>query len=181
MSSSSVHAVFAFEPCRPHFTTCLQAKQEQQRARQGFGGGPPQGFGGGSSPGPPMPTGPAAAPPLPADAIAKAVATAKEAAARIAASRAGASSHEPRWGGAAATSEHANGVSFVPPPDAGVQASHFGAGTPAGQGFAAPSAGGAPKMTPEEARRVAQQAAQRVSQFARGGQGGGEEWAWSKQ
>jgi hypothetical protein len=117
---------------------------------------------------------------LPADAISKAVATAKEAAARIAAQRGGAGAAESfaqpmRAQPSAAQAPQAQmgfsgpGRSDAPVPGAPTATS--GAG----------GAGGAPRMTAEEARQVAQQAAQRVAQLARGDAAQAEDWAWSKQ
>ena len=154
----------------------IQAKQQQQGVR-GFGGA------GGAAAS-------AAGGPLPADAIAKAVATAKEAAARIAAQRADqpdptlqSSQHD---SSRQLSGHHAARAALGPshaPIHSVLPANGMHAQGYAANGNAGGSAGGssAAKMTAEEARQVAQQAAARVAQLARGAGTAQDEWAWSKQ
>ena len=114
---------------------------------------------------------PAAAPgeTLTADAIAQAVATAKEAAARIARSSAGGAGAPAGMNAAAQP-----GVWGVPPDGQGVAAASIA------QPAAAPHGAAGARLTAEEARRIAQQAAARVTQMARG-PGNPDDWAWGKQ
>jgi hypothetical protein len=126
-------------------------------------------------------------PSLPADAVAKAIATAKEAAARIAASRPGAAVQQQVDPFIHAPPSEQHGTAAAgQQPDIGQ--GNSGRAAPVGlwhhnSGYANPSLepaiqGG--KMTAEEARRVAQQAAQRVAQLARSCAGNVDDWAWSK-
>jgi hypothetical protein len=98
---------------------------------------------------------------LTADAIAKAVATAREAAARTASYQAGSAPAQPD----ACIARHTDAVGQAP--------WHAGA-----QGACHRDTSAA-KMSAEDARRVAQQAAQRVAHLARG-PADPNEWAWSK-
>ena len=119
-------------------------------------------------------------PPMDAQSMAQAVRTAQEAAARLMGSsqcvshassnpvtvnsqqtgHAQASSAPPPW-----SQQHSKPGGF--PPDAGAHAT-----------FPPPAAAAAPRMTPEEARRLAQEAAQRASLSA--AQSKGEKWEWAK-
>ena len=121
------------------------------------------------------------APPMDAQSMAQAVRTAQEAAARLmgssqsvshASSAPAAAPYHPAGGGPA----HPHSAQ---PPWSQPHSQPGPVGLPPGAGAQAPCpAAAAPRITPEEARRIAQEAAQRASLSA--AQSKGEKWEWAK-
>jgi hypothetical protein len=116
-----------------------------------------------------------AAPAMDAAGMARAIATAKEAAARLMGSSGGAVQHAADAAAAPlplppATAQH--------PAFGGAAVAAVAPATAPTQPQPAAAAGGAPRVTPEEARRIAQEAALRASASAAHNKG--ETWQWAK-